>query len=110
MDFLHNGHPQRPNDILITQLSKSQKNKITLKPYDLTEPRSQSKTLSECFHVLILHHYEFITQQYDSIVQGEFSTVTLQGRGRINAELVYICPVLSSQKGIILSQGLYPKL
>ncbi len=52
--------------------------------------------------------FEFITQQYDHIVLGNLVLGPLQGRGRINAECSVIRPVLDSQKGVIMSQGMYP--
>ena len=46
--------------------------------------------------------------QYDYVVQGNSVLPPIQGRGRVNSETSVIRPVLSSQKGVILSQGLYP--
>lgn len=52
--------------------------------------------------------YEFISQQYDNIVQGNAVLGPLQGRGRVNADTSVIRPVLSSNRGVIMSQALYP--
>lgn len=52
--------------------------------------------------------FEFISQQYDHIVQGNAVLGPLQGRGRVNGDTSVIRPVLDSQKGVIMSQALYP--
>lgn len=51
---------------------------------------------------------EFIPRQYDHIVQGNAVLGPLQGRGRVNADTAVIRPVLSSNKGAVMSQALYP--
>ncbi|MDE2026340.1 MAG: phosphoribosylformylglycinamidine synthase, partial [Patescibacteria group bacterium] len=52
--------------------------------------------------------FAFISQQYDYVVQGNSVLPPLQGRGRINADASAFRPVLSSQKAVMLSQGMYP--
>jgi len=52
--------------------------------------------------------YEFISKQYDHEVQGGSVLKPLQGKGRINADTSITRPVLSSKKGVVLSQGVNP--
>jgi phosphoribosylformylglycinamidine synthase len=52
--------------------------------------------------------FEFISTQYDHEVQANSVVKPLQGKGRVNGNVSVIRPVLSSQRGVVLSQGLYP--
>jgi phosphoribosylformylglycinamidine synthase II len=101
MEFLHDGLPQRP--MTTTESIKTM-------PANVTKPanNNKNKTLLDMLKRLNITSYEFISQQYDSIVQGNAVLGPLQGRGRINSETSVIRPLLSSQKGVILSQALYP--
>ncbi|HSA83557.1 MAG TPA: HAD-IA family hydrolase [Patescibacteria group bacterium] len=101
LEFLHNGLPQRPL-------------KTTYKPTKNAEPKLVAKTnyakdVISLLESLNITSFSFITQQYDHVVQAGLVLSPLQGRGRINAETSVFRPVLSSQKGVIMSQGLYPK-
>lgn len=100
MDFLHDGLPQRP---MVTKQPINTIQEVTSK-----EPKNHTKTLLEMLQRLNITSYEFISQQYDHIVQGNAVLGPLQGRGRVNSDTSVIRPVLSSQKGVILSQALYP--
>ncbi len=51
----------------------------------------------------------FISSQYDQEVQGSSVTKPLQGRGRVNADATVSRPLLTSNKGVVLGQGLYPE-
>ncbi len=53
--------------------------------------------------------HEFISQQYDHEVQGNSVIKPLQGRGRVNGDVAVIRPRLKSNKGVVLSYGLYPE-
>jgi len=100
LEFLHDGLPKRQ---LRTKESrvKSQESRIN-------EPKDLSQTLTDMLQRLNLSSFEFISQQYDHIVQGNAVLGPLQGRGRVNADASIIRPLLSSNKGVILSQGMYP--
>ncbi|MBU4017398.1 phosphoribosylformylglycinamidine synthase, partial [Patescibacteria group bacterium] len=113
MDFLHNGLPKRP---MKTKMPVSYSSSGAL-----AQSRSSSRLPSVArtirnFNQLFLQmlsrpnitSFEFISRQYDHIVQGNAVLGPLQGRGRVNADTSVIRPVLSSQKGVILSQALYP--
>jgi phosphoribosylformylglycinamidine synthase len=100
MEFLHDGLPPRP----ITT-------KKIIKVYD--EPEiPQQEDWTKIFHDMLkrqnIASYEFISQQYDHEVQGGSVLKPLQGAGRVNSDATIIRPLLSSEKGVVLSQGLNP--
>lgn len=100
MDFLHDGLPVEPQKTTFTQKfhpksSFSQKSNLT--PVLKTMLRTRN-----------IAGFEFISQQYDHEVQGTSVLKPLQGKGRINSPATVIRPVLSSKKGVVVSQGLYP--
>lgn len=100
LEFLHDGLPKRQ---LKTKEVISKNHEATIdKPKDLNE------TLIKMLGRLNLSSFEFISQQYDHIVQGNAVLGPLQGRGRVNADSSVIRPVLSSNKGVVLSHALYP--
>ena len=100
LEFLHYGLPQK-------KLSSSyKKNKYP-------EPEMKNKInltidLLSLLERLNIASFSFISQQYDHLVQASSVLTSLQGRGRINADSVVFRPLLSSQRGVILSFGLYP--
>lgn len=100
LQFLHDGLPKRK---LTTAYQKPALPKV-----NITEETNTQKALLTMLSRLNLASFEFISQQYDHIVQGNYVLGPLQGRGRINADSSVIRPVLSSPKGIVLSQALYP--
>ncbi|MBI3887770.1 phosphoribosylformylglycinamidine synthase, partial [Candidatus Microgenomates bacterium] len=100
MDFLHEGLPKR-----------QMKSKILLASSINTKckmPKDLAKTILQMLSRFNITSFEFISQQYDYIVQGNAVLGPLHGKGRVNADASVIRPVLASQKGVILSQGLYP--
>jgi phosphoribosylformylglycinamidine synthase subunit PurSL len=103
MEFLHNGLPKRP---MTTKEPIKTVNNVTIKQSNKDLTNSLLTMLSR----LNITSFEFISQQYDYIVQGSSVLAPLQGRGRINAETSVFRPVLSSQKGVMLSQSLNPRL
>ncbi len=100
MDFLHSGLPRRPMKTIEPAVS----HQISVIP----ENKDQNKSMLAMLSRLNITSYEFISQQYDHIVQGSAVLGPLQGRGRVNADTSVIRPVLSSQKAVVLSQALYP--
>ncbi len=103
MNFLHDGLPKRPMTTQEPIKIIRQNSTTTIK-----QSQNKNKTLVEMLSRLNITSYEFISQQYDSIVQGNAVLGPLQGHGRVNAETSVIRPILTSQKGVILSQALYP--
>ncbi len=100
LEFLHNGLPKR-------QLTSSAAVEKKEEP-KIAQPKNLTQTLIQMMGRLNIASYSFITQQYDHIVQGGLVLPPLQGRGRVNAETSVFRPVLTSKKGVILSQGMYP--
>lgn len=100
LQFLHDGLP----------VKKLQTQKVTIMP---REPViSHTKDLTKIFLSLTgrpnIASYSFVSEQYDHIVQGGLVLPPLQGRGKVNADATIVRPILSSQKGILISQALYP--
>jgi phosphoribosylformylglycinamidine synthase len=50
----------------------------------------------------------FVSRQYDHEVQGGSVVKPLQGRGQVGGDATVTRPLLTSPKGVVLSQGLYP--
>ena len=100
MNFLHDGLPKR-------YLSTTY-NPIRYKEPTISEEKNAGLTLIKMLSRLNITSYAFISQQYDYVVQANCVLPPLQGRGRINAEASVIQPDLNSQKGVVMSQGLYP--
>ncbi len=101
MNFLHDGNPETP---LKTTFTKGGSVEPCLK-----EPKSYEKTLIDMMSRLNICSKEFIATQYDHNVQGSAVLGPLQGKGRVYAETSISKPVLSSSKGVVLSQGLFPR-
>jgi phosphoribosylformylglycinamidine synthase subunit PurSL len=100
LDFLHNGLPRKE---LTAKLS------IPARKENLP---SVDKNLSDAFLAmsarLNIASFSFISSQYDHEVQGGSVIKPLQGKGKVNGNVSVICPVLTSKRGVVLSQGLYP--
>lgn len=103
MHFLHDGNPKRPMTTKEPIKTVQQFNNRIVK-----QSNNQNKNLLAMLSRLNITSFEFISQQYDAIVQGNAVLGPLQGRGRVNAETSVLRPVLSSQKGVLLSQALFP--
>ncbi len=100
MEFLHEGLPQKelePGHLL-----------TLFKDPKIPETKNLTSTFNKMLNRLNFSSFEFISQQFDHEVQANSVLKSLQGRGRINAEASVIKPLFDSDKGIALSQGLYP--
>jgi phosphoribosylformylglycinamidine synthase II len=100
LEFLHNGLPQRPTTTTY--------NPPLFAETALPTTTSFNQSLIAMLSRLNITSYSFISNQYDSVVQGNSVLPPIQGRGRVNADTSVIRPVLNSQRGVILSQGFYP--
>jgi phosphoribosylformylglycinamidine synthase len=100
MEFLHNGLPLRPLD--------------TYKIYkDISAPVLPSKVgrTDELLALLgsaNIASFKWISEQYDHEVQAGSVLKPLSGRGQINTEAQVVRPLLTSEKGVVLSSGEYP--
>ncbi len=100
LDFLHDGVPK------IQQ-------KSTYKRPDYKEPSLPlERDVTDSFLKLLARQNiastEFISRQYDHEVQDGSVLKPLQGKGRVNADATITRPVLDSDKGVVLSQGVNP--
>lgn len=101
MDFLHDGNPKTPLKTTFTRGGESEPN--------LPEPSDYAQTLMDMLGRPNICSKEFIATQYDHNVQGSAVLGPLQGKGRVYAEASVSRPVFASPKGVVLSQGLFPR-
>ncbi|MGH1403180.1 MAG: phosphoribosylformylglycinamidine synthase subunit PurL [Alphaproteobacteria bacterium] len=101
MDFLHDGNPETPLKTTFTRGGE-------VEP-EITEPESYEQALTDMMGRLNVCSKEFISTQYDHNVQGSAVLGPIQGKGRVYAEASVSRPVLDSPKGVVLSQGLFPR-
>ncbi|PZQ44469.1 MAG: phosphoribosylformylglycinamidine synthase [Micavibrio aeruginosavorus] len=100
MDFLHDGVPETPLKTSFTRGGASEPK--------LSEPKNYDITLRAMLGRLNICSKEFVAAQYDHNVQGSAVLGPLQGKGRVFAEATVSRPVLTSPRGVVLSQGLAP--
>ena len=100
MDFLHDGLP--------TKFLTTTYNPIKYDEPNIPQEKNLNQTLLNMLVRLNITSFSFISQQYDYVVQANSVLPPLQGRGRVNADTSVIRPNLDSQKGVVMSQGLYP--
>ncbi len=100
LDFLHDGLPKRN---LYTE-----KPDVETKQVVFNEPEDHNEVFLNMLSRLNICSFEYISSQYDHEVQGGSVTKPLQGKGRVNSNVSVIRPLLTSNKGVVLSQGLYP--
>ena len=100
LEFLHNGLPK-------THLESSpiiHNNKTPKTPSII----SRTKVFEELLKDKNISGFSFISSQYDHEVQASSVLKPLDGKGMINTEAEVFRPVLSSEKGVVVSSGLYP--
>lgn len=100
MDFLHDGLPARP---MQTKSVVSEKNTAKIPSLN-----NLNKTFLQMLSRLNITSFEFISMQYDHEVQGGSVLKPLQGKGRVNGDTTITKPILNSNKGVVISQGIYP--
>ncbi|HEY1405648.1 MAG TPA: AIR synthase-related protein, partial [Spirochaetota bacterium] len=100
IDFLHNGLPRK--ELSTTYAKPLRTENIPVVSADYT---ADFKAILSRLNIT---SFEFISAQYDHEVQANSVVKPLQGKGRVNGNASVIRPVLSSKKGVVLSQGLYP--
>jgi len=101
MDFLHDGNPETPFTTTFTRGGETEP--------DIAEPDSYEDALKTMLGRLNICSKEFIAAQYDHNVQGSAVLGPLQGIGRVYADASVSRPALASEKGVVLSQGLFPR-
>jgi len=101
LEFLHEGLPKK---VLKTE-KLEQKHAVP----KFEQSQDFNAELEQMLSRLNICSKEFISVQYDHEVQGSSVLKPLQGKGRVNAETSVVRPVLDSEKGVSISQALYPK-
>jgi phosphoribosylformylglycinamidine synthase II len=100
LEFLHNGLPK-------IHLETTPISHLYAEP-KLPIKNNRTKILQELLAVNNISGFSFISEQYDHEVQASSVLKPLSGRGRINTDAQIFSPVLSLQKGVVLSTGIYP--
>lgn len=101
MEFLHDGLPPRPMKTNYEQTKYEEP--VIRKKQNLT------KELLSLVSRQNIASNEFLSMQYDHEVQATSVLKPLQGRGRVNSDVTVTRPVLSSKRGVVISQSLYPR-
>ena len=106
MDFLHEGLPKHQ----LATIPVIYKNSEPTPP--LVKGRGRGGVYVKILESLLgdknLSGFSFISQQYDHEVQASSVLKPLSGRGCINTDAQVFRPVLDSNKGVVLSSGVYP--
>lgn len=100
LEFLHEGLPKKH---LTSSYTKPK----------LEEPNFTSEHIKTSLPKLLssknICGYEYISHQYDHMVQAITAVYPLQGKGQVNGTASAVTPVLGSKRGIIMSQGINPR-
>ena len=100
LEFLHNGLPKKRLKTTYTQKTHPEP--------DIPCPERLDATLKSMLTRKNICSKEFISVQYDHTVQGGHVLGPVQGAGRVQAMASLTKVVLGSQKGVGLSQGIFP--
>ncbi|MBN2706242.1 MAG: hypothetical protein JXR89_07370 [Deltaproteobacteria bacterium] len=100
LDFLHNGLPRKQ---LLTRAWPQ-----ALAPAILPEALPLPELFIAMFGRLNLASHAYVTTQYDFEVQGGTVLKPLLGKNQIDAFTTVVQPLPHSEKGVALSQSLYP--
>ncbi len=108
MEFLHDGNPETP---LVTSFTRGGEKEPEFQNLRISESQNnhENTEILKMMSRLNICSKEFISTQYDHNVQGNAVMGPLQGPGRVFAETTITKPVLTSPKGVVLSQGLFPR-
>ena len=100
LEFLHDGLPKKHLESSATVYNH--------KNPKLPAGLSRTKILEKLFGDKNISGFSFLSEQYDHEVQASSVLKPLSGRGRINTDAQVFRPVLSSKKGVVVSNGLCP--
>jgi phosphoribosylformylglycinamidine synthase subunit PurSL len=100
LDFVHDGLPEK--------IQASHYQKPDYPEPDFPCPEDATETLLGMLARYSLCDQSFIARQYDHEVQASSVLKPLQGRGAVFANTTVSKPILTSQKGVLLSQALNP--
>lgn len=103
LEFLEKGWPKE------RQITKKPESISLIKNLKLKIKNSLPEVFSTLLKRKNICSYEYISAQYDHIVQGGAVVGPLQGTGKVNGTAAVTRPVLDSNKAIVTSQALNPK-
>lgn len=103
LEFLHNGVPKKH---LISTYTPAVHEEPVLPHEGSSSDLTQS--LLDMLARLNICSKEFVSTQFDHEVQGGSVLKPLAGPGRVNADATVVRPVLSSNKGVVLSHAVFP--
>ncbi|MGB0720652.1 MAG: AIR synthase-related protein, partial [Bdellovibrionales bacterium] len=116
MAFLHDGIPETPLSTTFTRGGEDEPESQNLRisesrnSDDISEIlRFRNSEILQIISRLNICSREFVSTQYDHNVQGSAVMGPLQGPGRVYAETSITRPVFACSKGVVLSQGLFPR-
>ena len=107
LEFLHNGLPKKN---LKTESQKISKIKSFADLYFENSSFSHQEKLLHLLSHPNICSTQFVSEQYDHTVQGTSIISPLIGKGKVNGNTSVIRPILSSWKGVSVSQSLFPHL
>lgn len=100
LDFLHDGLPKK--------VLESRERVTDITPFVYTRPGG-TEALTQVLGRYNVCNMSFIAEQFDHEVQGGSVIKPLQGLGRVQGHATVSRPVLSSEKGVVVSQALHPE-
>ena len=100
MNFLHDGLPRKT---LKTSYTREKHVEPTF-----NQPQNLTETLLQMISRPNITSFDFISRQYDHTVQGGAVLGPLHGKGKVNSPASVTKPLMTSDKGVVCSQGLYP--
>ena len=103
-EFLHNGKPP-----LCLKTEQPTIKKIDKLHKQIPDVEKVEETILGILAQPNICSKEYICTQYDHEVQGSSVLKPIQGKGRVCADATAIRPILSSNRGIIISQGVVPR-
>jgi phosphoribosylformylglycinamidine synthase len=99
LEFLHEGLPVR---------ELHTKKPVRLTPQPVPESRDIKKDLLELMARPSIASRAFIADQYDHEVQASSVIKPLQGSGRVHGDAAVVKPVLTSERGVVVADALFP--
>jgi phosphoribosylformylglycinamidine synthase subunit PurSL len=109
LEFLHDGLPKKHlESSTVVHVHKNPLGHSLTGEAKIPAGISRTKEVEKLFGDKNVSGFSFISEQYDHEVQAGSVLKPLSGRGCINTEAQVLRPVLSSEKGVVLTSGLYP--
>ncbi len=99
LDFLHDGLPVR---------HLKTKEPEAINAPDVPESKNIEKDVLELLARPTVASKAFVARQYDHEVQANSVIKPLQGRGSVDGDAAVIRPVLTSEKGVVIADALFP--